>query len=301
MKRLLSCFLFALILAVSPTSYAGWIDAGSYGGDDQILLDDAIKPVANVKTVYPNVYKISYKISMQGNGYVYTNFLVDIQSGKSCPLPGKTEMLTVSDRSVYANDVESIWDQDPSGLNHWTFAAYLLKNKKKIDGQKPYPIADALKSGLEDRTPRWTVRDDGWLQVYEKSNGNKAWIQTKSVELAPEDRKSNLPSLQVLIRRETMRGTESEITYSIERYNPDLHTRSIIRMWKDNPKGTGVIDKELPVKTILPALVPNDDSTIAAAAYFYEILHSKSAYKSSDTGFFTPDPKKVLANWIPFK
>ena len=301
MNRYLSYFLFALILSFSSTSYAGWVDAGSYGGEDQILLDDKIKPVADLKTIYPNIYTVSYKISMQGHGYVYTNFLVDIESGKSCPLPGRTEMLTLSDNSIYQNDIESVWEQDPSGLNHWTFAAYLWKNKKKIDGQKPYAIAENLKSGLTDRTPKWAVRGDGWIQVYEKSTGNKAWIQTKSVEVAPDNRKSILPSLQVLIRREVMRGTEPEITYSLERYDPDQHTRTILRVWQDKPKGKGVIDKELPVKTTLPAQVPNDDSAIATTAYFYDILHSKSNHNSSDTGFFAPDPKKVITDWIPFK
>lgn len=298
MKRFLVFTFFAIFLSFSSVSHAGWISAGSYGGDDEILLDDAIQPVGTSKDqVYPDVYTLSYKISMQSNGYVYTNYLIDLQTGQSCPLPGKTEMLTLSNRNIYYNDVDSVWTFDSSGLNHATFAAYLWKNESKIAKKKPYIISQDLQPALNDRTAKWTPDSQGWLQAYEKSNGNKAWIQTKSIQIALEDKKSVLPAIQMLIRYETFRGTKSEITYALETFNPDKHLLTIAHQWEVRSTGT-LADKELPIKNVLPALVPDDHSTIATAGYFYDILNRES--QKVTVGLPDTDPKKIPTDWFKF-
>lgn len=298
MKRLLVFTFFAIFLSFSSVSHAGWISAGSYGGDDEILLDDSIQPAGQSKDqAYPNVYTLSYKISMQGNGYVYTNYLIDIESGQSCPLPGKTEMLTLSNRNVYYNDVDSVWTFDSAGLNHATFAAYLWKNESKLAKKKPYVIAQDLQGGLNDRTPKWTTDSQGWLQVYEKSNGNKAWIQTKSIQITMEDKKALLPSIKMLIRYETFRGTKSEITYALETFNPDKHLLTLTYQWEVRNTGT-LVEKELPLKNVLPALVPDDHSAIATAGYFYDILNRKT--QKTTVGLPNTDPKKIPTDWFKF-
>lgn len=298
MKRFLVFALFAFFLSFSSVSHAGWISAGSYGGDDEILLDDAIQPVGKSKDqIYPDVYTLSYKISMQGNGYVYTNYLIDLQSGKSCPLPGKTEMLTLSNRNTYYNDVDSIWTFDSSGLNHATFAAYLWKNESKLAKKKPYVISQELQAGLSDRTAKWAPDSQGWLKVFEKSNGSKAWIQTKSIQIAMEDKKSTLPSIEMLIRYENFRGTRSEVTYALETFNPDKHLLTIAHQWEVRSTGT-LADKELPLKNVIPALVPDDHSAVATAGYIYDILHRESQKTTVDLP--STDPKKIPADWFQF-
>lgn len=298
MKRFLVFAFFVFVLSFSSVSHAGWISAGSYGGDDEILLNDAIQPVGKSKDqIYPNVYTLSYKISMQGNGYVYTNYLIDLQSGQSCPLPGKTEMLTLSNRNIYYNDVDSVWTSDSFGPNHATFAAYLWKNESKIAKKKPSLLSQDLQSGLDNRTLKRASNSQGWLQVYEKPNGNKAWIQTKSIQISMEEKKSFLPAIEMLIRYETFRGTQSEITYALETFNPDKHLRTITYQWKVQNTGT-LTEKELPLKNVLPALVPDDYSAIATAGYFYDILNRTSL--KITVGLPTTDPKKLPADWFQF-
>jgi len=276
MKSYLTGLFLLLFSLVSPLAHAGWIPAGSYGGDEVILLDDRIKPVADEnKKIIPNLYTLSYKISLRGNnGYVYTNFLVDLESEKACPLPGKTEMLTLSNRNIYQNDVDSQWRTDALGLNHLSFAAYLWKNQAKIDNGKPYLSSGEILAGLKDRAPTKQVNDKGWLQVYDRANNAKAWIQTRSITIVQESRQS-LPSLQVLVRREEQRGEQTQITYALENYYPSDHQKLILHLWQETAgKAT---EKELPVKTLLPILVPNEDTAIASAAYLHDLLQNRPA------------------------
>jgi|GEM_PF-1806298 hypothetical protein len=276
MKSYLTGLFLLLFSLASPLAHAGWIPAGSYGGDEVILLDDRVRPVADEnKKIIPNLYTLSYKISLRGNnGYVYTNFLVDLESEKVCPLPGKTEMLTLSNRNIYQNDVDSQWRTDALGLNHLSFAAYLWKNQTKIDNGKPYLSSGEILAALKDRTPTKQVNEKGWLQVYDKSNHTKAWIQTRSIRIVQESRQS-LPSLQVLVRREEQRGDQTQITYALENYYPSDHQKLIRHLWQETAgKAT---EKELPVKTLLPILIPNEDTAIASAAYLHDLLQNRSA------------------------
>lgn len=301
MKRFLAILTTLLFLSIPGIMHAGWMDAGSFGGKDFIFLDDKIKPVGkSKKDIYPHVYTLSYRVSMQDNGYVYSNFLIDLQSGKICPLPGKTEMSTVSNHNVYVNEVKSIWEFDGSGMNHWTFAAYLWKNHNKIDKTSPYILSTDLQRGLEeDRTPRWKPSSTGWLQAYNKSNGSKAWIQTKSIVFTQENSQEPLPSVELLVRYATYQETSLEVTYSFERYNPNTRLRTILYQWQEVGPEKTLRTKQLPIKTTLPVYVPNDYTTIATTAFIYDLLYARSFHLSKE---FPPfDNTQLLKSWFAFE
>lgn len=280
MRRLIIGISFLLLLSLSSTAFAGWVNAGSWGEDETIWLDDKIKPVADHgNKIVPYLFTLSYRTDMQTHGYTYTNFLFDLQSGQLLPLPGKTEMLTLSNRNIYPSEVESIWKEELPGANQWIFSAYLWKHWNKITKTKPYVMNASLPEVPKNRSPKWTPNSKGWLQVYDKENGEKAWIHTNSIEIAYESQ-SSLPSIQILVRREEKRAGASYISYSLEQYNPLLKIRTVMASWEfaDNKL------TPIPMKNtfILSAAMPTDQTIIPTAAFTHEILtdRKKAASKS---------------------
>lgn len=276
MKRLLSFFIFSLILSLSPLAQAGWIEDGSFGPNDQIWLDDKIKPVSDGATVYPWIYTFSHKISIQNMGYVYKNYIVDLQTGYMAQLPGKTQMLTLNTRETYIDEVESKWEVDSEGLNAWTYAAYLWHNKEKVERQKPVIMPAELQKNLTDRNSRWEENNNQWLSVFEKENGQKAFIQTDSIIFFNEP-DASLPGVQVFIRWEEVKNDKLMITYSLERYSLANRTRTFIARWSYDNQHNAIETMELPVKTVYPARVPDETTSVATATYLYDLFHNKKA------------------------
>ena len=290
MKRFIIAGLLLLSLSLAPTAQAGWVDAGSWGEDETIWLDDKIKPVADKdNNVIPYLYTLSYKTDMQTYGYTYTNYLFDLQTGQMLPLPGKTEMLTLSNRNIYPSEVESIWKQDLPGSNQWIFSAYLWQHWDKITKAKPYVMSPTLPEVSKNRTPMWSPDAKGWLQVYDKANGEKAWIHTNTIEIAHEPQ-SSLPSIQILVRREEKRLNEAYISYSVEQYNPLMKIRTVVANWEmKNNQLTSIPMKE---PFLVSAAMPTDQTIIPTAAFVHEIQTGRK--KSPIKSFTTVSPAQYL-------
>ena len=290
MKHFSIAGLRLLSLSLAPTAQAGWVDAGSWGEDETIWLDDKIKPVADKdNNVIPYLYTLSYKTDMQTYGYTYTNYLFDLQTGQMLPLPGKTEMLTLSNRNIYPSEVESIWKQDLPGSNQWIFSAYLWQHWDKITKAKPYVMSPTLPEVSKNRTPMWSPDAKGWLQVYDKANGEKAWIHTNTIEIA-YDPQSSLPSIQLLVRREERRLNEAYISYSVEQYNPLMKIRTVVANWEmKNNQLTSIPMKE---PFLVSAAMPTDQTIIPTAAFVHEIQTGRK--KSPIKSFTTVSPAQYL-------
>ena len=290
MKHFIIAGLLLLSLSLAPTAQAGWVDAGSWGEDETIWLDDKIKPVADKdNNVIPYLYTLSYKTDMQTYGYTYTNYLFDLQTGQMLPLPGKTEMLTLSNRNIYPSEVESIWKQDLPGSNQWIFSAYLWQHWDKITKAKPYVMSPTLPEVSKNRTPMWSPDAKGWLQVYDKANGEKAWIHTNTIEIAHEPQ-SSLPSIQILVRREEKRLNEAYISYSVEQYNPLMKIRTVVANWEmKNNQLTSIPMKE---PFLVSAAMPTDQTIIPTAAFVHEIQTGRK--KSPIKSFTTVSPAQYL-------
>ena len=290
MKRFLIAGFLLLSLSLTPTAQAGWVDAGSWGEDETIWLDDKIKPVADKdNNLIPYLYTLSYKTDMQTHGYTYTNYLFDLQTGQLLPLPGKTEMLTLSNRNIYPSEVESIWKQDLPGSNQWIFSAYLWKQGEKINKTKPYTMSPTLPEVSKNRAPMWSPDAKGWLQVYDKANGEKAWIHTTTIEIAYEPQ-SSLPSVQILVRREEKRLGEVYTSYSLEQYNPLIKVRTVMANWE-------IINNQLapiPMKEpfLVSAAMPTDQTIIPTAAFAHEIQTGRK--KLPIKSFSTISPTQYL-------
>ena len=290
MKHFIIAGLLLLSLSLAPTAQAGWVDAGSWGEDETIWLDDKIKPVADKdNNVIPYLYTLSYKTDMQTYGYTYTNYLFDLQTGQMLPLPGKTEMLTLSNRNIYPSEVESIWKQDLPGSNQWIFSAYLWQHWDKITKAKPYVMSPTLPEVSKNRTPMWSPDAKGWLQVYDKANGEQAWIHTNTIEIAHEPQ-SSLPSIQILVRREEKRLNEAYISYSVEQYNPLMKIRTVVANWEmKNNQLTSIPMKE---PFLVSAAMPTDQTIIPTAAFVHEIQTGRK--KSPIKSFTTVSPAQYL-------
>lgn len=187
------------------------------------------------------------------------------------------------------------WQTDRTGADGFLYMANLLKNKAKIDKKKPFKMTEA-QANLGDRTPEWTVDENGWQQVYLQPNGNRAWIQTNSVQFSKGEGKL-YPIVRVLVWRENVKaetGESNKRTLSYKQYAPNLRTRSPLMVWgiQQNNSVTPLVFR---TRTPYSVTVLSPDAAIATLAYAHGIINMKE-----NSNFFEPQssPKTFPAEWL---
>ncbi|MBP9483850.1 MAG: hypothetical protein KBF19_03590 [Negativicutes bacterium] len=299
MSKKIFPFLIAFLLCFIPTGLAKtWLDVGSMGSQDMIWMDPDIRPVAlpDGKTIVPNIYTSYYKTSLQDRGYLFTNSLIDLQSNKFFSLDSELQILGFGESKYQTFPADNFsWQTDRTGADGFLYMANLLKNKAKIDKKKPFKMTEEQAS-LGDRAPEWPIDSNGWQQVYLQPNGNRAWIQTSSVQFSKGVGKL-YPMVRVLVWRENIKADSdqsSKRTLSYEQYDPNLRTRSPLMVWGIQPNST-ITPLVFRTRTPYPVTVLSPDAAIATLAYAHGIVHLKE-----NPVFFEPQssPQTFPNEWL---
>ena len=151
-------------------------------------------------------------------------------------------------------------------------------------------------ASLGDRAPEWPIDRNGWQQVYLQPNGNRAWIQTSSVQFSKGVGKL-YPMVRVLVWRENIKADSdqsSKRTLSYEQYDPNLRTRSPLMVWGIQPNNT-ITPLVFRTRTPYPVTILSPDAAIATLAYAHGIVHLKE-----NPVFFEPQssPQTFPNEWL---